>query len=112
MVKDWGKIPLVLVVLLGIMLFFYIISRQEMAQLKSDMQKLEENFKFLQNNYNNLIEENQKLAGENKFLKQESAALSSKMRNVEVEVSKAEDKLNEFQVTVEDSIQWFKDNIK
>lgn len=104
----WGYVVFVLVV--GLFLA-YINSVREAARLRSGMQALEKNFGFLQKNCDLLSNENEDIKGENKRLKQESALISSKMRNVEIELSKAEDKLNEFQIIVQDSIQWFKQNI-
>ena len=104
---------IIFILVVGLLLAYInsVKLKDEILQLKSNIQTLEENFKFLQKNYDILTNENQKIKDENKLLKQESTLINSEMKNVQIELSKAEDKLNEFQITVQDSIQWFKQNI-
>lgn len=100
-----------LFIIIALFTYSYFAVIKDLNNLKSSSKQLEENFKVLKNNYELLKEENSKLKEENIGVKEESVSISQKMKNVEASVGQTMDKLNDFENTVQDSINWFKQNI-
>ncbi|MBI2208393.1 hypothetical protein HYU50_02760 [Candidatus Woesearchaeota archaeon] len=116
MVKPKDKITItvlsiLLLITIALSAYSYIGLKKDLNNLKSSSKQLEENFKVLKNNYELLKKENSKLKEENIGVKEESVSISQKMKEVETSMDQTMDKLNDFENTVQDSINWFKQNI-
>lgn len=84
--------------------------KQEITALKSSNKVIEENLKVLKRNHEILKDENLKLEKLNRQIIEESALKDEKVKSIEIEVDKTVDKLDNFRITVSDSIKWFKEN--
>lgn len=82
----------------------------KMANLDQESKILENNFNALKKSYDILTKENQVLKDLNAKLKEESVSLSASMKNTKIEVEQAIEKLNDFEITVKSSINWFREN--
>ena len=105
--KNKARILTVGVILLIFSTMYLFISskkiKNELMELKISSEQLEKNFEVLKSNYDLLKNENVLLKTENKDISEKSASLS-------VEMDKTISRLNNFETTVQDSIQWFKEN--
>ena len=93
--------------------FFYYSNqtlKKQITQLRQETNVLEENFNALKKNYDSLIKEDKALKELNAKLKQESVSLSSAMKSTQLEVEQTLEKLNDFEITVKNSIKWFREN--
>lgn len=84
--------------------------KQEVTTLQSSSQQLTENFNVLKTNFDLLKEENNLLKEENKLVKKESSEVSAEAEHVQEEVDKTLDELKNFEITVQESIDWFRRN--
>ena len=109
-----NKILIVLYILVTILLISTFYSnlklKQEITILKSSNQLIGDNLNALKRNHETLKNENLKLEKLNQRIIKESALKDEQVKTVEIEVDKAIDKLDNFEITVSDSIKWFKEN--
>ncbi len=88
--------------------------RDDISKLKAAAQQLELNFRALRESHELMKKENHDLQEENRRVK-EDAALTKKVVEGEIgktqlEIEKTLDRLNEFEIKVDDSIDWFRQN--
>ncbi len=84
--------------------------KEEIDTLKYSNQLIGENLKALKNTHANLKNQSMELEKLNQQISRESALKDEKVKATEIEIDKTIDKLNNFEITVSNSIKWFKEN--
>ena len=117
-------ISILLSVAVGILIYNNLNLKGQISSLMQESNALENNYNALKKSHEQLIAEtetlretnlqleklNSQLSKSNMELKDKSASLAASMKGVESEVQKTIDKLNDFDITVTNSIRWFQAN--
>jgi len=99
-----------LIIIISIMLYSNFNLGKELNSITGSTIKLEKNFDLMKKNFESLKQENLQLKKQNKQVKEESTLVSGEAERVEEQVEKTMDRLDSFERTVTNSIDWFREN--
>lgn len=105
------SVLVILIIIFSFVSIRIIISQNKIISFyQESYQLLKLNHDTLKNNFEELKIANENLNKNNILLKNKSTKVSKEMEEVKIEVDKVIEKMNDFEITVKDSIKWFKVN--